>query len=154
MDNKDKKPKKTKKDTKPIPKDMKLYEEVKKEAAKVYEKPSAYKSGWIVREYISRGGEYINDKKSKGELGSWIKSKWVDVGEAFKKGLTVKEMSKPGFDPVKAKVACGKTKNKDQYCRPAKAVGSLKRKTMKEIGEGELKKLVKDKATNKKAPPA
>lgn len=49
-----------------IPKDKNLYNKVKAEADKVYGKPSAYKSGWIVKTYKERGGEYktvVSDKK-------------------------------------------------------------------------------------------
>lgn len=41
------------------PKDKELYSRVKSEAKKKFEKfPSAYASGWIVREYKKRGGKY------------------------------------------------------------------------------------------------
>ena len=38
----------------PTPTDKKLYARVKKQADTVYSKPSAYKSGYIVKEYKSR----------------------------------------------------------------------------------------------------
>lgn len=43
--------------------DIKLYEKVKKEADKVFSKPSAYKSAWIVKTYKDRGGKYKKGKK-------------------------------------------------------------------------------------------
>lgn len=62
----------------PIPTNQKLYESVKQEADKVYSKPSAYKSGWIVKTYKSLGGEYIDDSKPKN-LKKWFQSEWKDV---------------------------------------------------------------------------
>ena len=63
----------------PTPKDKDLYERVKKEADKIYSKPSAYKSGYIVKKYKELGGEYLDDKKTKG-LKRWFKEDWRDVG--------------------------------------------------------------------------
>ena len=40
------------------PINRKLYEEVKAEADTIYKKPSAYKSGFIVKTYKQRGGKY------------------------------------------------------------------------------------------------
>jgi hypothetical protein len=64
----------------PIPKDKTLYEKVKKMADQVYTKPSAYKSGYIVKKYKELGGEYIDDNQPK-ELKRWFKEKWEDVGK-------------------------------------------------------------------------
>jgi len=50
----------------PTPKDPSLYEKVKKEADEKYSKPSAYKSGWIVKTYKDRGGTYSGAKPKKG----------------------------------------------------------------------------------------
>lgn len=63
----------------PIVLDKELYEKVKKEADEIYEKPSAYKSGWIVKTYKSRGGKYGDDKKEK-DLKRWFKEDWADIG--------------------------------------------------------------------------
>ncbi len=41
-----------------IPINKKLYEEVKNKADEIYKKPSAYKSGYIVKEYKRLGGKY------------------------------------------------------------------------------------------------
>jgi hypothetical protein len=57
----------------------KLYDLVKKEADKIYKKPSAYKSGYIVKKYKELGGKYENDRKTK-KLKRWFKEKWQDVG--------------------------------------------------------------------------
>jgi|TARA_R110000744_G_scaffold274321_1_gene387482 hypothetical protein len=46
--------------------DIDLYNEVKAEADEKYSKPSAYKSGWIVKTYKERGGTYKGKKPKKG----------------------------------------------------------------------------------------
>jgi hypothetical protein len=63
----------------PTPLDADLYARVKKEADEKYKKPSAYKSGWIVKTYKDRGGKYSGKKEMKG-LTNWFASKWKDVG--------------------------------------------------------------------------
>jgi hypothetical protein len=57
----------------------KLYEQVKKRANKIYKKPSAYKSGWIVKTYKDLGGKYANNRTVKN-LSRWFKEKWTDIG--------------------------------------------------------------------------
>ena len=61
----------------PINKD--LYQAVKQYADIVYDKPSAYKSGFIVKMYKKLGGTYKNDNKEHN-LERWYKERWVDVG--------------------------------------------------------------------------
>jgi len=63
----------------PIPKNKLLYDEIKKKADSIYKHPSAYKSGYIVKEYKKHGGEYINDGKEQ-TLKRWFKEKWTDIG--------------------------------------------------------------------------
>jgi len=62
-----------------IPKDKKLYEKAKQMADEIYKKPSAYKSGYIVKKYKELGGTYENDNKEKN-LQRWFKEDWKDVG--------------------------------------------------------------------------
>ena len=62
----------------PTPIDKDLYNKVKLEADKVYSKPSAYKSGFIVKKYKSLGGKYAGKKENKG-LTAWYKEDWMDV---------------------------------------------------------------------------
>lgn len=61
------------------PLDKELYESVKRVANEIYTKPSAYKSGWIVKKYKELGGRY-SDVKTKEGLTRWYKEKWADVG--------------------------------------------------------------------------
>jgi hypothetical protein len=63
----------------PIVLNQDLYDNVKKEATAIYKKPSAYKSGWIVKTYKERGGKYADDNKPKN-LERWFKEDWADIG--------------------------------------------------------------------------
>ena len=63
-----------------IPLDTELYEKIKKRADKIYEKPSAYKSSYIVKTYKSLGGKYSGTKTTEG-LSAWNKEKWENVGD-------------------------------------------------------------------------
>lgn len=63
----------------PIVVDTKLYEQVKAMADKKYSKPSAYKSGYIVKTYKQMGGRYKEDGRPKN-LKRWYKERWTNVG--------------------------------------------------------------------------
>jgi hypothetical protein len=60
--------------------DTELYDLVKRFADEVYKKPSAYKSGFIVKKYKSLGGRYLDDSSPKN-LQKWYAAKWADVGK-------------------------------------------------------------------------
>jgi hypothetical protein len=62
-----------------VPVNKKLYEAVKVYADIVYDKPSAYKSGFIVKTYKKLGGTYKDDNKEH-DLERWYKELWTDVG--------------------------------------------------------------------------
>jgi hypothetical protein len=57
----------------------KLYQQVKDAADIIYDKPSAYKSGFIVKKYKEMGGTYSGKKDNKG-IGRWFKEDWKDIG--------------------------------------------------------------------------
>jgi hypothetical protein len=63
----------------PIIDNPKLYEQAKRIADEKYSKPSAYKSGFIVKKYKELGGTYTDDKKPKN-LKRWFKEDWKDIG--------------------------------------------------------------------------
>jgi len=63
----------------PIPVNKELYEAVKEYANIVYNKPSAYKSGFIVKTYKKLGGTYKEDHKEH-DLERWYEEIWQDVG--------------------------------------------------------------------------
>lgn len=58
---------------------QKLYDLVKKQSNKIYSKPSAYRSGYIVKKYKELGGKYGADKTRKN-LKRWFNEKWEDIG--------------------------------------------------------------------------
>jgi hypothetical protein len=58
----------------------KLYEKAKKIADKLYEKSSAYKSGFIIKKYKELGGTFIGQKENKEGLNRWFEEKWKDIG--------------------------------------------------------------------------
>jgi hypothetical protein len=55
-----------------------LYEKAKDIADKIYEKSSAYKSGFIVKKYKELGGTYSGEKNNG--LTNWFKENWTDIG--------------------------------------------------------------------------
>jgi hypothetical protein len=63
----------------PTPSNPELYAQVKKHADQVYSKPSAYRSGYIVKMYKKLGGEYLDDSKPKN-LKKWFNEHWQDIG--------------------------------------------------------------------------
>lgn len=62
----------------PIILDTKLYERARKDADLLYKKPSAYKSGFIVKRYKELGGTYKDDNQPKN-LSRWFKEEWEDI---------------------------------------------------------------------------
>jgi hypothetical protein len=63
----------------PIILDQALYNSIKKQADQIYDKSSAYKSGWIVRHYKDAGGKYADDNRPKN-LKRWFNEEWGDIG--------------------------------------------------------------------------
>jgi hypothetical protein len=63
----------------PTPMNPRLYAKAKAKADETYKTHSAYKSGFIVKEYKRLGGKYLEDSKPK-DLKRWFKEKWGDVG--------------------------------------------------------------------------
>jgi len=61
-----------------IPINKKLYEKAKEIVYPLYKKPSAYRSGAVVKKYKELGGKF----KEKGErkLARWFEEEWKDVG--------------------------------------------------------------------------
>lgn len=63
----------------PTPLNSALYAKAKKIADSVYDRPSAYKSGFIVKKYKELGGKYKEDGQEK-KLKRWFKEEWANVG--------------------------------------------------------------------------
>ena len=66
-------------DETPTPDNPELYAKAKQMADKKYSKPSAYKSGFIVKKYKDMGGTYSGKKPSKEGIAGWFKEDWKDV---------------------------------------------------------------------------
>lgn len=60
------------------PKNKELYEKARSIVYKQYEKPSAYRSGALIKKYKELGGTFINDGKPK-PLKRWYSELWKDV---------------------------------------------------------------------------
>jgi hypothetical protein len=57
-----------------------IYKKAKQIADQVYDRPSAYKSGFIVKKYKEMGGRYSDDvPKQKTDLKRWFNEKWSDI---------------------------------------------------------------------------
>ena len=87
--------------SKPEPLDMKLYNEIKDKVWKMYDKPSAYRSGMLTKLYKEAGGTYSGEKDKNNGLPLWFASKWKnqrgEVGYKYKSDVyrpTVKVSSK------------------------------------------------------------
>tara|TARA_R110000803_G_scaffold11017_1_gene33398 strand:- start:5058 stop:5534 length:477 start_codon:yes stop_codon:yes gene_type:complete len=120
-------------------KNPKIYIEARKIADETYERPSAYKSMFMVRKYKELGGDY-KDKKTtdKKDLSKktkdWRDEEWIQI--------------KPYIIENK-KIKCGEGEN-TKACRPLKNVkGGDDNMTMKEIVKKYGKKKVLE-LTNKK----
>lgn len=62
-----------------IPLDKRKWNQAKKLADQVYDKPSAYKSGYIVKKYKELGGTFNKKTKPvKTGLKRWFDEKWVN----------------------------------------------------------------------------
>jgi len=57
-----------------------LYEQAKKIADETYKKPSAYKSGFIIKKYKELGGTYAGKKDENKGIARWFKEQWQDIG--------------------------------------------------------------------------
>ena len=99
-----------------------IYDAAKAEADRRFKKPSAYKSGFIVRLYKEMGGKYSGVKPKKKGLTRWFKEKWTNQS-----GLT-------GY------------RSKSDVYRPNIRVSKETPKTFSELTEKELKKAQKEKA--------
>jgi len=111
-----------------VPLDKSLYERVKNEAKKRFHVwPSAYASGWLVKEYKRRGGRYSSSSSSDDEkpLERWFKEKWVDVCR------------------LPTKVPCGKTMRHYPYCRPSKRINKDTPVTSTELTSDQIDRLCK-----------
>lgn len=59
-----------------IPVDTVLWRRIKLQADKIYKKPSAYKSGFIVKKYKEEGGTFLHKKNANEGLSRWFAEEW------------------------------------------------------------------------------
>ena len=90
---------KSKKNSKPKPTDLRLYEKIKNKVYKKIKKHSAYRSGVLVQKYKdafkkkygSKKSPYSGKKTQKKGLSRWFKEKWVnqrgEVGYKYKNDI-------------------------------------------------------------------
>ena len=116
------------------PKNKKLYNKVKAEAKKKFKVwPSAYASGWLVKEYKRRGGTYSGKKSTSKGISRWYKEKWINVCKLPKK------------------VSCGRSKlsatwkKNYPYCRPSKRITSSTPKLASNLTKKEIESRCKRK---------
>lgn len=137
-----------------IPINKSLYSKVKAEAKRRFKVwPSAYGSGWLVREYKRRGGKYREGsssrskkrsyrQKSKGKgLTRWFDEKWINVCKLPKK------------------VPCGRPKRstsieewrrKYPYCRPSKKITPQSPTPYTSLSKEKIKSMCKKKRKDPK----
>jgi hypothetical protein len=123
MTDKTKKSNKIKSSTKNTPTNNKLWIQAKKQADKIYDKPSAYKSGYIVKYYKDHGGKFKENNKNKEGLTRWFKEKWVN------------QHGDVGY------------KHKNDIYRPSKRISSKSPVTWKELTKKEIEIASKKKYT-------
>ena len=127
---------------KSVPTDMKTYNKVKARAKKKFKVwPSAYASGWLVKEYKrvmkKKGKKPYHGKKTTGGIARWFKEKWINVCKLPKK------------------VPCGRPKTGMRewkknypYCRPSRRVGKGTPKIASSLSKAEIKRRCSRKRKN------
>lgn len=93
------------------PSNQKLWSEVKKMADKIYSKPSAYKSGFMVKKYKELGGKFVVDHNKNIGNGRNVGYQHTnDIYRPTKKVTkatpkTWKELSQPAIEKAKKEKA-------------------------------------------------
>jgi hypothetical protein len=99
----------------PTPTDDKLYEKIKKEVFQKYTKPSAYRSGLLVKkykeEYVKKHGNnnYYKGNKQTSNLKRWFDEKWMNQrgevgykkkGDVYRPTVRVNEKTPTTFNEL------------------------------------------------------
>ena len=121
-----------------IPKNKKLYNQIKNEAKKKFDVyPSIYASSWIVKKYKNSGGLYLNKKYKNSGLEKWFSEKWIDVCQLPK-------IVPCGRQNINSKY----WKKSYPYCRPTIKIDSNTPVTIKELSKNQISKRCKLKKNN------
>jgi hypothetical protein len=122
-----------------IPADPALYRQVVKEAASIYKKSSAYRSGYIVKTYKNRGGKYLpsNEHQDRGNLRRWFREKWVDLNRRH---------GKSSYEPCGRKRAS--QRGPSTICRPSIRISPKTPLTVQELSIKKIRKVKKTKLNN------
>ena len=119
----------------------KLHNKIKNEADKKFKSNSAYKSMWINKEYIKRGGKVKSDKKDN--LKRWREENWKNLS-----GVAL------GKTHLKNAPPCGvKDKNQGKnptICRPTKKINKDTTSLAREFNQKQLKKALDIKKKGKR----
>jgi hypothetical protein len=152
------------------PKNKALYARVKSEAKRKFKVwPSAYASGWLVKEYKRRGGTYQKNNSRSAKrptvpnLRSVSRSRSRKSGSnrrgrlsnhrsagSNRRGRLSRWFEEKWIDVCKLprKVACGRAKSSRKnypYCRPSKRVSKSTPKTARELTKSEIQRRCKQK---------
>jgi len=117
------------------PTNMALYNSVKAQAKRKFKVwPSAYASGWLVKEYKSRGGKYSGKKSGRSHgLERWFEEKWVNVCKSPHTACGRPNTSFPDW------------KKKYPYCRPSIRVSGATPKTASQLSKEQIARRCKQK---------
>lgn len=98
-----------------------IYRRAKAKADAVYDKPSAYKSGYLIKEYKDMGGRL--KRKNKSDLEQWFRDDWVNLTPYAERITT-----------SKTKYACGEKAPKQKgpsVCRSSADAKKYNRRQIK-----------------------
>lgn len=122
---------------KPYVTNKKLYEQIKEEAKRKFKVwPSAYASGWLVKEYKRRSGKYVGKKPSSSGISRWYQEKWINVCKL------------PEIVPCGRSKVSKRWKKDYPYCRPSRRINQSTPLTASEISITEIKKRCSRKKRN------
>lgn len=117
----------------------KLYLEIKEESNTKYKRPGLFRSAWIQKEYVKRGGTYSGVKPGKkAGLERWLKGEqWAQIIPYIKTGQIIQ---------------CGSSEGKNIGCRPTFRYNSKTPITLQEAiakhGKAKVLKLAEFKEKN------
>lgn len=117
-----------------------LYAKVKRLANKKFKSPTGvYRSSWIVKEYIKRGGKYSGKKTKTSGLLRWYSEKWVDLKRPIKKSGKI-----IGYK------SCGRSKRSSKrypLCRPTLRINKKTPRVYSSISKKTINKLKQQKTS-------